>query len=316
MRAAARRALAAASIAMALRATSACVPATEELRPRGALLVRTEPSPAARGAPMITADGWTVYVEDLVLMILLSAAADEVGSGDTQERLVRGSAPTETLVRAIQAGPALAQARLTRWRVGRPREATEIDEGISEEVVARFARTGDGERAGTCGGIPANFRVGPSVSVRVRAERDGRVVRLDLAVLRGLLPAVAQVPAVVAPNQSVPATVPIVAERLFTDDDGVIRFDAFAAADTDGDGFLTPDELCDALTPPLPGDAGDGDAEAGAADADAGVGDAEAPDGDTGDVGAPDAADAGDAGSRRPPLLDTLRTRASRLLGP
>ncbi|MEZ4264220.1 MAG: hypothetical protein R3B36_34320 [Polyangiaceae bacterium] len=323
------RGLALLSGAVALAAS--CVPVTEELNPRGAILIRTEPSPTTRGAPLTTSDGWTVYVEDIVVMALFSAGVGDVGSGNIEEQLFRASEPTEAIIRAVQAGPAAAQLRYTRWRIGRPRSSTEIGAGIDEGLRARFDAVGDGETLGNCGGITPNFRLGPSLHLRVRAEKGGRTVRLDLALLRSRIPSMTVRSVDVRANDLTPAPFPIVAEELFKNEQGALVFDDLARADSDGDGEITGQELCDTRVPLVPSQDADASPDADAnpdananadanADADADA-NADASAGADADANADASADAGadanaDAGPTTIPLVEVLRTRANRLFGP
>jgi hypothetical protein len=246
-----------------LVALAACVPPTEELLPAGAAGFRTAPSPAARGEPFTTVDGWTVRFDKLIVQATVEARGGEP-SGTPEDYRWNGAAPAEIFVRALPEGPWLVSASLSGLYgvVLSPQGHLVLDPGVDELVV----KLGVDERDNARFRAAANNAVhsGPFVLVVARGEKGDRAARFDLALGPplgtgglGWHPDGAAPPLVeVRRNTLAWAELPVTPERIL--DDG---FDEIAAADRDGDGIVTAAELaavetdvsiCPGCPPPPP----------------------------------------------------------------
>ena len=248
-------------IAAALVMPVACVPASEEAAPKGAFTIVTQPSPATRGEPFVTSDGWTIRVETLVLLSWFdSFPSDKVGiQGEGGEWLFRATTPIEAVVRAIPIGPTTAMLRLG---FGGGSETFTNNRttllGADAATEARFKAPADGEppSEGDCTTSPndCSFSLGPSFWVKATATRDGRRIALDLALLAHGFKDELRIPTEVRANTTTPVPVAVLAEQFFTNPAGALVFDDIAAADRDNDGRVSVEELLttDALYVPSP----------------------------------------------------------------
>jgi hypothetical protein len=86
----------------------ACVPATEDPPPRGAVGFSIEPSSESRGAAWKTDDGYTLRVEKILLSVTVSrvfnAGIDSNSYGSADHVLYNAAKPTEILMRALPVG--------------------------------------------------------------------------------------------------------------------------------------------------------------------------------------------------------------------
>ncbi len=220
-----------------------CVPSVEPLDPRGGVTIRTDPSPASRSEPFVTADGWTLRVETLAAQVYFSASTVGTGeqySGPGSSTLFLASQPVEVVIRAVRVGPARAVVTPTSRSIGPDGPFDRIrNRGVDAALANRFERFSD-DTAST----QARFGLGPSFVLAVVAEKAGRVVRLDVAFQSRARDEIS-VPVEVALDAANPVSVGVYAEGFFADDPSrsVLRFEPFSRADADGDGVLTPLEL-------------------------------------------------------------------------
>jgi hypothetical protein len=230
-------------------AFAACVPASEARPPAGAFGFVTEPSPATRGEPFVTSDGWTIRVETLAMQISVSAKpADGSGPysyGRSDTYRIDASKSAEVFARELPVGAATGTLGLASNYIGdgsfRRSESTEVI-GLSPELDARFEQPADGTPYETTYGS----RNGPSIVLVAQGERDGRIVRLDLSldVYSSASPSGAS--GEVVANGLTSASVHVAAEALFHDPGSTsLRFDDLAAADRNGDGRVSGQELVD-----------------------------------------------------------------------
>lgn len=242
----------------AVIAIAACVPASDALPPTGAGGFATQPSPATRGEPFTTEDGWTVRIEKVVLSCWINTSPPSgsyngrrYGSGGW---LFDASKPVALYAPEVSVGPAVVDLSLrgNYVYVGRDnnRESRRII-GVAPEVVERSNAPPDEGFEDAYFGDDLRFPAGdgPSVLLAVRAERAGRVERMDLALgitsysfLNG------RFSVDIVEDTVVTRPLGVRIEELFRDGKGRIAFDELAAADTDGDGTITIAELKAATT--------------------------------------------------------------------
>jgi hypothetical protein len=242
-----RRAIIAAALACA-----SCVPASEALPPAGAFGFHTEPSPASRGEPFVTSDGWTIRIEKIAVQVNVSVSSENNSSGryygGSSTFLFDATQVVDVYARAVAVGPATGNVNLTGSYLGdgrRPEDDEDEDErteviGLSPEARARFRAPADAHQSSGSYGSYS----GPSMLLAVRAEKAGRVVAFDLTL--GVHSGYAESKATGEVRKDALVTVPmgIVAEAFFFDDKTRdLRFDGFAAADADQDGIVTGPEL-------------------------------------------------------------------------
>jgi hypothetical protein len=238
-----------------------CVPASDELPPAGAAGFAVEPSPPARGEPFMTADGWSIRFERVLVLAAVFAepASPRLGgSGNQESYLWNGAAPAVIFARALPVGP----CRVRAWPQSRYLPAGGSDGPFSDpgeilavppELAARFGHVADNgfdhgvivnEHGGGFQEERDRWGFGPSIVFAVRAERGGRVVALDLAL--NAVPAGFVGPAEpesvtvldVQKNALVLGPLTVEPERIFAE-----GFEQVADADADGDGRITADEL-------------------------------------------------------------------------
>ena len=230
--------------ALALVFAAACVPTTEDKAPRGAAGVVVEPGAAARGEPFVTGGGWTVRFERLGLLAMMTATTAK--DGQSAFLLWDGSTRAETYRRAFSAGPARVSIQLEAF-VASTRAERQIDAFVARSPIdtaleQRFRSLPD--NGGTRGESAGDFRSGPGIVFRVRGERNGEVLTIDLA----LAPSIQFISRghateiTVVANDVRYAQVVIAAERLF---DGEVTFERLAEADRlgDHDGHVGAKEL-------------------------------------------------------------------------
>jgi hypothetical protein len=216
----------------------ACVPATEETAPRGAIAFKTQASPAARGEPFLTSDGWTVHLDVFAVAARFYVRSEQMEQATVW--LFQPAHPIEPLIPGMPAGP--VEAQVSVWTIPLPiagfRQTGRLDPGVAE----RFTRpTGAAPARGT----PRS----PGAYLKGRAERAGRVVTFDVAV-EGWVERGFDDVVTVSADTIAPCGVLVKPESLFTNASGKVVFDDLAAVDRDGDGVLTMPELQAPRMPP------------------------------------------------------------------
>ncbi len=257
-----------------IAALLSCVPASEKAPPAGAIGVVTEPSAAARGDPFTTADGWTVRIEGFALQLLLNASSTTNdatgfgGYGSSEAHRFDASKSTEIFAPGVRAGAATATIKLNGRYVRDGDDGYDdrsVTFGLTPDVDARFLARADVYPGALLHGS-YEPSLGPSIRLKVRAERGGRVVAFDLTFYAdsgyfghfgpvgdgGSPPDFGPHGRDSIPNFSrevqgdalVTAPLRIVAEALFVDETtSALAFDDFAKADVDNDGVLTGAEF-------------------------------------------------------------------------
>lgn len=239
----------------------ACVPASEKRPPAGAAGFTTEPSAAARGEPVTTADGWTVTFTKVVVQAYVNVYAvqgadlDQGFSGSNDVWLWNGSRPAEIFARELGAGPwEIGVNLMTHYGSYEDGDDPVVNVGVSPSDEARFRMTADTTAFRDPIDTTFSNNQGPNVLLALRAEKGSRVVSLDLSwtavstynttethVRRQVrADAVDLGPLLVEP------------ERLLLEVDDALRFGPIAAADTNKDGWVTPEELAEAPARSMP----------------------------------------------------------------
>jgi hypothetical protein len=224
------------------------------------------PSAAARGDPLVTDDGWTVRVEALVMLGYLSVACSrEYEKHDSEGTFVIDVArPFQFFQRAVVAGtcpvnlaffhllldPSTRKASIPLAPFVRPGDTT------APALLRRFEETADDyePESGFAGAFTESgerMTDGPALLIRLRGEREGRVVVVDLALAifsfseRPFFEKASTKPLDVVPNELRFVEFVVAPERVLVPG-GAVKgrtFGDIAAADADGDGQATPDEL-------------------------------------------------------------------------
>jgi hypothetical protein len=241
----------------------ACVPATDDLAPRGALGATITPSAATRGEAFMTEDGFTVTIVRTVAYLEIDVPYEgNSGSftlptpGDGEFVLADLRLPLTLVLRATPPGPRSATCSLSRMS-----SYLFTDSSYSDSVRGREQFLRELKRNGTEDVDVAALLVGAGKSswsgfVRLRAVRGDETWTLDLPLLNQITGSTSiKVEANVEKNAL--REVPLIArmENIFRrvgDDlkaEGAPRFSAFAAADTDGDRVVTIGELELAIPP-------------------------------------------------------------------
>lgn len=236
--------------------TASCVPASAPSQ-AGAIGFRTEPSPATRGEPFVTDDGWTVTVATLALH--MSLAANEVDTGREpgfEEYRFLASESAELFVRDVAVGPADVLLHFAWAYIGESTNAVHDDDtsnvAVPPEVLARFRRSAQvRHEIGGLGGW------GPALVLVVRAEKAERVIAIDVTVGNLMSSGEWSAAGNVRSDALAATLIRVKAEALFIAESapGRLVFDEFAAADRNGDGNVDAVELqetpiCSALECP------------------------------------------------------------------
>ncbi len=223
-----------------------CVPAAEEPEPRGAAGFHTEPSPAARGEPFVTSDGWTVHFERFAVSAYVFASGGNTlyyrWSGRDPVDIYSPGAPIAAAYLTINLSPTYLFED-TRFEI----DIREL--AITEDLERRFSEPADDIKAGY---YSRPDKVGPSVIVTFVGEKDDRVVRVDLG-LAGLGYAYADGSVDVRKDALSTTPLPLTPERFLSFQpispeearNGEAFFQPFADADRNGDddGEATAAEL-------------------------------------------------------------------------
>ena len=242
------------SIVSVLLLAIACVPSTVETNPAGGIEVRVHPSAASRGEPFTTSDGWTVTVERLAVQgdfVATSLKGDGVHGAFTFSTATEQS----LVIVAVPVGVAVVTPALSGRLIGGEAPMVLSDapasHGIDADLNARFERladssTGSGDASPTStvlfDGGPIKLEQGPAFVLAAHGSKGDRTVRFDLSVADFESPSGATLK--VAADALTPVDFTAHAEALFgREDDGAVIFDDIVAADTDGDGVVSPAEL-------------------------------------------------------------------------
>jgi hypothetical protein len=239
---------------------AACVPTEPERDPRGGISVTFLPSEATAGVPFQTNDGWTVTIEKTALRAQASAASQALGGyggGAGRPHVFDPRYECELRATGLAPGPTAVYIMLQTYD---PHWDDEVDDSdvcaVDPLTLRRFRSYADNVvvTPEVLDGTDYQYASTPSFYVKARAEKDGRVLSFDWALAistsapdlgswdengmwkpsGSLFDNVVNV----LPNQGVPARFEVHFESFFGG--GV---EPLAAADANGDGAVTPDEL-------------------------------------------------------------------------
>jgi hypothetical protein len=241
--------------AFAFLLLAGCVPPIDEPNPAGAAGFVTEPSPASRGEPFTTDDGWTLRFDELVLLAT-PGATPNADLDLENEPFMSGWDPVrwnardrvQLFARGLRVGPWRVYALLQNAEPPHHGEMRFVaDQGVDPALARRFL-----EPTGPIADLSfRSFESYPAAIIVLQATKGGRSVRLDLGLSRGrpssrILDSFSGPVIEVKANALALEPIMVSAERLFRDeDDDRLEFEPFAAADAsgNGDGNITRDEL-------------------------------------------------------------------------
>ena len=250
---------------------AACVPTEPEKDPRGGISVTFLPSEATAGAPFQTNDGWTVTIEKTAMRAQASAASQSLGGyggGSGQPHVIDPRYECELRATGMAPGPAAVYVMLQTFDPKWGQEIEDTDVCAVDPLTLRRFKTYADDVVVTpelLDGTDYQYANTPSFYVKGKAVKDGRTLSFDWALgistsppdlgmwdengtwkpSGSLLDNVVNV----MPNKGVPARFEVHFESFFAG-----GIDPLAAADTNGDGVVTPDELrqvkltCDTYT--------------------------------------------------------------------
>ncbi len=207
------------------------------------------PSGASRGEPFTTVDGYTITVERLVIIALVTS--NDATAFDTFGRVVRGTRGAAVFQRALPLGESEVRLGLQGLYIGvygqnAARQVEDWDQ-LGPDEQARMSRAADSTVPSGSGGA-----VGPAALLDVRATRGSATFVMRVSLASTALYADHSRTATLRVARDALALTPaqLRAEAFFGD-----HFETFAAADSDGDGVVTREELLKA--PIAPTDGGD-----------------------------------------------------------
>jgi hypothetical protein len=246
-----------------------CVPAGVDEDPHGAAGIVVRASPASRGEPFVTSDGWTVYVDRFAAQVLIEVhraapalSEDSIGG----EYVFSAASDQQFVIRAVPAGPVAAVVSFfPRTLDDSPLAFADppVEHGVDAALDARFGQAADTDDpsgaplgygdldAGTEDETFAPPFFGPTVVIAAHAEKGDRIVTFDFSLAASPSEHIGR-PFQVQANALVSFDVTARAEVFFTSDTGALVFDDIAEADRDQDGHVSPAELRRLRVPPCP----------------------------------------------------------------
>jgi hypothetical protein len=229
---------------------AACVPATEDLNPRGAAGFDLVPSATSLGEPFTTADGYTLSVERAVLVMQASAklpAANGSYFGASEE--INWDTRTQALlfVRALPIGPIDLEGELAS--ISSYDFLGENDRSFGRDL-SNFTKTDLDRIRSWIADLNESRSNTSSGRIVVHAQKNGRSWTLDV-VLPGWFGTGPKADFTIRQDALERRTVTVMPENLFrrATMDRTLRFQAFADADLNGDGTINEAELNEAQTP-------------------------------------------------------------------
>lgn len=235
-----------------------CVPSTEDADPRGAAGFSLLPSPATRGEPFETSDGYRITIDRIVVNALCVAESDvtrEEGTfdGSSEQTILDAAYGEPFYTPAVPAGMATVRFAFVQTAVLPTVDRDPIVQAGARPYAYRFREAAD--VAIDYGTVDPGFHFGPSLLVVFHAEGHGKTIAADLTFESYGGPDISPTPHVdVQANALAVFPLHVTAERLFVaqssdlpfgaaDVDQTPHFADLAAADANGDGQLTGAEL-------------------------------------------------------------------------
>ena len=171
------------AVALGLGCTlAACVPSTDDLTPHGAAGFRLAPSPATRGEPFDTVDGYRITFDRVVALVSIQASVtdpdpenDEYGGGDWV--LFDARSPEPVYCPGLPVGEVELSLYFSQLLVGDEDEAPAVDPGV-EALLPRFRLRPDLRSAFFIDQDMISY--GPSLLVELHAEGHGRRFEMSL----------------------------------------------------------------------------------------------------------------------------------------
>jgi hypothetical protein len=236
------------AVVATLAVFQACVPIADDPAPRGAAGFTLTPTPASAGAPFVTADGYTITIERLVLAVRASSS----DSGIQGTTIYYGSKAAQVYATGIRERTVPVTLNFTHFNINYPDTSDdEFERSISDADFKRLQSPFDfSDTQAFSEDDPSSIRLklGPSVIVSMRATRNSQTFRLDVAL--GVFAAKALTAnLVIERNALVSASVSVDAQALFSNG-AELRFAEFAAADGNSDETISWNELIAAPTTP------------------------------------------------------------------
>jgi hypothetical protein len=236
----------------------ACVPATEDLNPRGAAGFDLVPSATSRGESFTTADGYTLTIERAVFTmqaVTRSSGASGEFFGSTEEATWDSNTQTLLFVRALPIGQITL---LCEFGSISSYDFSEKNRGAEPKELSSFTRA-DLDRIRNWIANPNEVRRSNTSSGRlvVSAQKDSQSWTLDV-VLPSWYGTGPLATFNVRENVLERQTVTVMPENIFrrTTREGTLtadkqlRFQGFVDADTNSDSVIDEAELSVAKTPP------------------------------------------------------------------
>jgi hypothetical protein len=210
--------------ALALLALASCARVDAEDEPTGDIALETQLSAPTRGQRFTTLDGYVITVERFALLLKVNDEHVAVARGG-ERALLRGLPAGTAPVFRLPADDERPRADWEGWNHFEARDRARLDGvGLVSPPDPRPTR--------------------PTVLVALRAEGNGPVVRLDLALSPYSLGSMFCGPQLAVGGAGSAQVVDVRVEALFSVG-GVARFASFARADSDGDGFVSERELAE-----------------------------------------------------------------------
>jgi hypothetical protein len=227
-----------------------CVPDGAPVEPRGAIGITTDPSPATRGEPFTTQDGFKVTIRRLIVFAMFNAVPPNArGSidGEVAERLFLWNASNPRraeekilILRAIPVGDRSLRYNLQgrgKFIIEGAERSFYLNVDVDKATEDRFRQPPEGIEDIALDPESPPMQTGMLLTARLENEKNQTTIDLDMTLL-GQGERNTQQIVNVAASALTPATWKIFAERFFAEGGQDI-----ANADTNHDGRVTGQEL-------------------------------------------------------------------------
>ena len=222
----------------------ACVPTTDESEPKGAIGYTVDATPASKGAPLQTEDGFVITIERMVVDLsvgVLFRQGTLTTSGPVEDNGLLFPATTSATIfaRAVPVGSWSVSLQFgSRFGQG--------DQGKSEVATLDLA-SGEAQRFAAAADVASRRSdppLQPNLLLVARGTRGSRTTRFNIAFhIWDVFLQAREGTRVVRANELVTSPAKLRGEMLFSSPTGAVRFASFEQADRDLDGVLTVEEL-------------------------------------------------------------------------